>query len=296
MEATYQQRLDGESALWGEVAAQQAAECPPEWRYHRQQRQNAIMHTANIDQLLGTIQPGMTTLELGCNAGWLTLAMAQQGADALGLDISAPAIDIARGYYEAIRERVPGTARYEVTDLNTLQLEPETYDVIAAKGVLHHLPDLDHVITQVYAALKPGGLLWVSDTNGDEATTTALVAGALTLVLPTQVPYRDKLAGLMRFRGQAASRVKASIQADGLSPFEGAGREHNWLSMIEQCFTIEQRLEHPAVTGYVTAQLTLPDWIALPFLRVLYTVDCALVGRGLLHNTGVVLWARKPAA
>lgn len=296
MKPTYQQQLDEESALWGNVAAQHAATSPPEWRYHRLQRQNVIMHTANVDALLAQIQPGMLALELGCNAGALTLAIAQQGADARGLDISAQAIEIARHYYESIHERVSGHAQYEVTDLNTIRLPADHYDVVVAKGVLHHLPDLDHVIDQIHHTLKPNGLLWISDTSGDEAISTVLLAGALTLMLPTQISYSQKFAGLLRFRATAASRIKASIQADGFSPFEGAGRQHNWLAMVEDRFIVEQRFDHPAVTGYVTAQVALPERLVLPFLRLLYVLDRALAKRGMLHNTGVVLYARKSAA
>src|SRR5690606_28447102 len=151
-----------------------------------------IYHTANIDAFLSHVQPGMTALELGCGAGWLTLAMAQRGAHATGLDISAQALEIARNYAASIRDSITGSVTYEVADLNMLDLPPDHYDVIAVKGTLHHLLRLDHVIEQLHRALKPGGLLWVSDSDGEEATATVLVASALMFLLPTTVSYRDK--------------------------------------------------------------------------------------------------------
>jgi hypothetical protein len=87
--------------------------------------------------------------------------------------------------------------------------------------------------------------------------------------------------------------VKASIEAEGLSPFEGVGREHDWLKLVYQHFTVERRVDLPAVTGYVTAQLKAPDWIALPLLKVMRAVDRLLVRAKLLRNTTVVLYARK---
>jgi 2-polyprenyl-3-methyl-5-hydroxy-6-metoxy-1,4-benzoquinol methylase len=101
----------------------------------------------------------MMVLELGCASGWLTLAMAQRGAVAEGLDIGEKSLDIARGYYESIRQSVSGTASYRAADLNHLDLPPNTYDVIAACGVLHHLVNLDHVIAEAHKSLNPGGLL-----------------------------------------------------------------------------------------------------------------------------------------
>lgn len=289
----YQQQLHDEAALWGADAEDKARSVPPDWRYHRDLRHNAIYHRADIDAFLGYVWPGMTALELGCGGGWLTLAMAQRGAHATGIDISERALNVVRDYYESIRDAVPGSATYETADLNALNLPAETYDVIAVKGTLHHLLRLDHVVEQMHRALKPGGLLWVSDAHGEEDTTTVLVASALMFVLPTHTSYRDKAAGLARFGLNAPSRIKASIQAEGLSPFEGAGREFDWLALIEQRFRITGRLPAPAVTGYITHQVNLPDAVALPLLRGLCVVDRALVRLGLLKPTGLIVYARK---
>lgn len=292
-DANYQEKLASEAALWGRVAEEQAERLPPDWRYHRALRHNAVVHARDIDALLAHITPGMKALELGCASGWLTLAMAQRGAAAHGIDISDGAIAVARAYYESIKDTVPGAVTYAVADLNALDLPPVAYDVIAAKGVLHHLVRLEHVIEQVYVALKPGGLFWVSDTYGDESLPATLLAGVLTLVLPTQVSYREKVRGLLRFGLRAPERVRASIQADGLSPFEGAGRDQDWVALIRQRFVIERTARKPAVTGYVTAQLALPDRVAVPLLRALAVADRWLVRLGLLRSTGVVLFARK---
>lgn len=98
---------------------------------------------------------------------------------------------------------------------------------------------------------------------------------------------------LLKFGLHAPSRVKASIQAEGLSPFEGAGREHDWVKLINQQFTIERRADLPAFTGYVTAQLKAPDRVAIPLLKTLRLIDTGLVRLNILHNTGVILYARK---
>ncbi len=49
----------------------------------------------------------------------------------------------------------------------------------------------------------------------------------------------------------------------------------------------------PAVTGYLTHQVKLPDRIALPLLRGLCVVDRLLVRFRLLWPTGVIVYARK---
>ena len=293
-EPGYQEKLAAEAALWGRDAVERAQEVPPDWRVHQNLRHNIIYHKADINAFLAHIQPHMRALELGCGSGWLTLAMAQRGADATGLDISAQALEVARQYYESIRDTVPGSAHYEVADLNTIELPAEKYDVIAVKGTLHHLLRMDHVIAEIHRALKPGGLLWVSDSAGEEAMSTALVASGLMFLLPTVVSYREKFAGLLKFGTRAPERIKASIEAEGLSPFEGAGREHDWVQLIGERFTVEKQINPPAVTGYITHQIKLPDGLALPLLRGLCAVDRLLVRLKILHNTGVISTRGKP--
>ncbi len=289
----YERALQQEAELWSAEAAAQAQTVPPDWRYHRSLRHNVIMHTADIDALLAHVKPGMRTLELGCSSGWLTLAMAQRGAQATGIDVSDGALEIARDYYAKVKAETPGSVEYRAADLNRLELPAETYDLVAVKGTLHHLVRLDHVIAEIDKTLKPGGLLWVADADGDEAITTALAASGLMFVLPTEVSYGDKLRGLLRFGLRSPSRIKASMQAEGLSPFEGAGRAHDWLALIHQHFQVEAEARAPAITGYLTQQVKLPDAVALPLLRGLRAADRLLVRAHLLHATGVVLYARK---
>jgi len=84
------------------------------------------------------------------------------------------------------------------------------------------------------------------------------------------------------------------MQAEGLSPFEAAGREQDRLAMIQERFSIERRSDMPAVTGHVTAPLKMPERPARLLLKSMAWVDRFLVRRGLWHNTGVVIYARKP--
>jgi len=292
--SSYDSQLVQEAELWGIEAEKQAKIVPPDWRYHRALRHNVIMHAIHIEDLLAHVQPGMTALELGCSSGWLTLAMAQCGAAATGVDISEKALEVGRSYYASIQSEVSGSTTYRTADLNTLELPPDHYDVIAVKGTLHHLMNMVHVIEQLSYTLKSGGLLWIVDSHGDEAVSTVLVASTLMFLLPTYVSYRDKLRGLVRFGLRAPSRIRASMEANGLSPFEGAGREHDWLRLVQQHFIIERRVDAPAFTGYITAQLNVPESVAIPLLRILRTVDLFLVRRKLLRNTGLILYARKP--
>lgn len=104
-------------------------------------------------------------LDVGCGAGNYALKLLQVLPD-LHLDL----VDLSRPMLTRAAERVGAVARGTVAtfqaDIRTLALAPARYDIVVAAAVLHHLRNDDewaHVFSKLYAALKPGGSLWISD-------------------------------------------------------------------------------------------------------------------------------------
>ena len=290
----YEADLAAEAAMWGNAASDLAQQLPPDWRHHRVKLRNNILYqAAQVDAFLSHIRPGMHVLEAGCGSGWLTLAMAQRGAQATGLDISEQALTVGRNYYESIREEVDGSVTYKVADLNALELEPDSLDVIAVCGALHHLPQAQHTVSEFYKALKPGGLLWVSDITDKEPTSNVLFTAIFMFLLPIEPGYREKFTKLLHFGRRSLSRVRASIEMEDFSPFEGAGRGQGWLEAIEKRFDVAVDDVSPTTTKHLTEILQLPDSSALPLLRVICALERMLIRLGLLGKTGIVLYARK---
>lgn len=294
--SSYEEQLAREGEIWGRAARDLAARIPPDWREHRHRlRHNIVMQGAYIDEFLSHIRPGMRVLDLGCGAGWLTLAMAQRGADATGLDISDESLSVAREYYESIRHEVPGSVRYEVADLNHISLSADSYDVIAVCGALHHLTHVRHTIEELHKALRPGGLFWTSDILGDEPRAAVYLTGALMFLLPIEMSYREKLAGVFRFGIRSSARVRAAIEMEGFSPFEGAGREEDWLQILGEHLDIYRKFNFLQVTKYLAGpdMIRLPDRLALPILRGIAALERGLLRIGWLRGTGLVVYARK---
>ena len=52
-------------------------------------------------------------------------------------------------------------------DLNFITLQPDAYDIIWSSGCLHHLINLERLLDQVVAALRPGGSFGVQDYVGE---------------------------------------------------------------------------------------------------------------------------------
>lgn len=115
----------------------------------------------NIAALLGAIQanPPFTILDLGCGPGRDLKTFASMGHRAIGIDGAGRFVDMAREYSgcEVWRQ-----------DLLHLDLPPQMFDGIFANAVLFHVPSqaLPQVLARLYAALKPGGVLFSSNPRG----------------------------------------------------------------------------------------------------------------------------------
>jgi 2-polyprenyl-3-methyl-5-hydroxy-6-metoxy-1,4-benzoquinol methylase len=239
---TYQEQLSEEANGWRSDSEYMAGIVPPDWRYHRNSRYNLIVHGEQIDELLKLICPSMKELKLGCVSSWLTLALTQQGADAVGIDLSEKSLKIDPTYYESNRETVNGG--------------------VTINGVLHHWVNLDQVISEVHRLLKPSGLLWVDDAK--EALLGVIWAGVFAFLLATLTSYADKIHALFKLDFRSPSRLQASIEAHGLSLLEGPGRQHDWLKLFYQNFTIQRRVNLASFTVYIYVQWIAPDSIAFP--------------------------------
>ena len=104
-------------------------------------------------------------LDLGCGAGNQTLNLLRAFPDA-----DCTLLDISTAMLERAQERVGAVAAGKVTlvagDLRTAELPKNTFDIVVAAAVLHHLRDEADWITgfsRVHELLKDGGALLVSD-------------------------------------------------------------------------------------------------------------------------------------
>lgn len=119
-----------------------------------------------IVQAAAALTPQATcALDVGCGAGNYALKLLHALPE-LNVDLC----DLSRPMLERATQRVgtvaKGTVRALEGDIRALPLEAERYDIIVAAATLHHLRGDDewaHVFRKLYAALRPGGSLWISD-------------------------------------------------------------------------------------------------------------------------------------
>ncbi|MEY2616823.1 MAG: hypothetical protein QOH78_2596 [Verrucomicrobiota bacterium] len=98
------------------------------------------------------VRPGWRCLELGSGNGSIAQALAERVTP--GGHVVASDIDIA--YIAGLR-----TQGLEVRRIDILQdaIEPESYDLVVARALLHHLSPARKALERMAGALKPGGVL-----------------------------------------------------------------------------------------------------------------------------------------
>ena len=104
-------------------------------------------------------------LDIGCGAGNYTLKLLQYlpNLDVTLIDLSKPMLDRALQRIGAVSD---GNITALQGDVRLIPLPDRHYDIIMAAAVFHHLredAEWEAVFGKCYAALKPGGSLWISD-------------------------------------------------------------------------------------------------------------------------------------
>jgi len=104
-------------------------------------------------------------LTLGCGAGEFERGLAQYrfARDHDAFDIAEGAI---RQAVEAAREAGFHHIHYQVVDLNHITLDRDHYDVVFGLSAVHHIAELEHLLTQVRDSLKPGGYFFLDEFIG----------------------------------------------------------------------------------------------------------------------------------
>ncbi len=115
----------------------------------------------NVDALLDAIEaePPFRILDLGCGPGRDLRAFRSRGHLPVGLDGSAAFVAMVRAEGLEVWHQ----------DFLQLALPENTFDGIFANASLFHVPvrELRRVLGELYASLKPGGVLFSSNPRGD---------------------------------------------------------------------------------------------------------------------------------
>jgi ubiquinone/menaquinone biosynthesis C-methylase UbiE len=174
---------------------------------------------------------GKVVVDIGCGDGAFVRALAEAGADALGIEVSEDAV--AR-----LREKDPAH-RYELGGAERLPLEDQSVDVATLMRSLHHVPDpssafgeLERVVREYVWIAEPlpeGDFFELLRPVDDETEVRATAQRAIaeqegfervetieyevTLPVPTFAALRARVLAADPTRAERFAQVEAGLRA-----------------------------------------------------------------------------------
>lgn len=101
---------------------------------------------------MGDIQ-GKLLLDLGCGAGENSVYFAKKGARCVATDYSPGMVDVALKLATANGVTIEGCT----ANAMALNFPDNTFDLVYASNLLHHIPDPKIALKEMHRVLKPGG-------------------------------------------------------------------------------------------------------------------------------------------
>ncbi len=178
----------------------------------QQQVDNARRYLLPFIESQLPLKPGLKVMEIGCGEGGVLRPFAEQGAQCLGVDLSASRIE------KAIERMTPeieaGQARFlaqNVYEEAFLAEHKGQFDLILLKDTIEHIPEQEKFIPYIKQLLKPEGYIffgfppWRMPFGGHQQICSSKVLGYL--------PYYHLLPrGLYRSILKAAGEPAHTIQ------------------------------------------------------------------------------------
>jgi 2-polyprenyl-6-hydroxyphenyl methylase/3-demethylubiquinone-9 3-methyltransferase len=159
---------------------------------------------------------GQRVLDLGCGGGLMAEAMAERGADVIGVDPAVPAIEAARRHAAERQLRIV----YEAGRAEAIPLADASVDRVVCVDVLEHVDDLGACSREIARVLKPSGW-FLFDTINRTPLARWIVIGLYERVLraaPHGTHDPDKLIRPAELRRHLESVGLACGRFVGLGP------------------------------------------------------------------------------
>lgn len=149
-------------------------------------------------------------LEIGCLAGDKLARFAANADRLVGVDYAEGAIQRGRAAHPDID--------FHVMDLNNPTPLGETFDLIHANGVLHHIANLEACVEWIRTHLAPGGALIASEFTGPRrylySDAELAEIDRATLLLPKDLQHRFDLTSLApKLDADPTESVRTDIEA-----------------------------------------------------------------------------------
>ncbi len=150
--------------VWRVASKRQSLPCPS-WLGWMVEMDNLFTETNRANVIIGllNLKPGMKVLDAGCGPGRLAIP----GAQVIGPQGELTALDLQAGMLARTQEKARAAGlsniRFIQAGLGEGKLKKDIYDRAMLVTVLGEIPNQEAALKEIFAALKPGGILSVTE-------------------------------------------------------------------------------------------------------------------------------------
>lgn len=157
---------------------------------------------------------GKRVLEIGIGNGADGALFALNGADYTGADLTEAALEATRRHFEVLG--LKGTFQKE--NAEKLSFADQSFDLVYSHGVLHHTPNTQAAIDEVWRVLKPGG----------KAIIMLYHKGSFNYHIRIMVYMRLRVLLKVLLRAGSWKRDRERVRSATLSGLRGNEDRHVW--------------------------------------------------------------------
>jgi len=176
---------------------------------------------------------GRKVLEIGCGNGADGVLFAQNGAVYTGIDLTPAAVAASKEHFDLMGVR----GDFQIGNAEALLFPDASFSMVYSYGVLHHSPDPQKAVNEIWRVLEPGGVATIMLYNRHSFNYFVRIMliirlRALAYCLIHHRPTGKRNAaegGNMRVRGSAARAVWAAHYANFLREGYGYFRARNFV-------------------------------------------------------------------
>lgn len=125
-------------------------------------RHTYLRRLDTIDELSGGIK-GKKVLDIGCGYGFRTIGIAKRGASfVIGIDTDGERIREGKLF---AKKYELDNVQYHVRDATHTEYKDESFDIVIADEMIHHVDDLPALMKEIHRILRRAGIVVISDHN-----------------------------------------------------------------------------------------------------------------------------------
>lgn len=234
-------------------------------------------------------------LSLGCGDGTL-----ERHALALNVcsrfdafDISPKSIEAAKGQSE--EQGLSDRVNYHVADLNAITLDPNKYDIVFSGMALHHIVNLEHVLSELKKSLKPDGLFvlveFVGPSQFQWTDKQLRIINEILELLPDRLKV-DARSG--EIKNQC---VRPTVESMNMSDPSEAIRSNDIIPLIHKMWTIVERVDFGGTISHMLLDGVIANFSSsqedATILRLIGYLDDILIREGVIPSDFTIIVARN---